>query len=179
HDHALSTLGKKIRRDIEHAIRRQRAEDNTEPYPALSTLWQQQEFECRNELRADMNGLFVVGLMFKSTDEVTIKARIDSVHKGSYLSAMIYKLLSFYGVMSLIYLAYAISWFIDTCCKYWKDLLRVQFWIGGVIALGMFENALFYSAYQSISHYGKGKYNGRFHNQRTEKDQGDARTSKE
>ncbi|XP_066934807.1 transmembrane protein 87A-like [Clytia hemisphaerica] len=108
----------------------------------------------RNELRTNMTGLFIVALTFESTDEVTIKGRIDSVHKGSYLSAMIYPLLPFYGVMSLIYLAYAIGWFIATCCN-WKDLLRVQFWIGGVIALGMFENALFYSEYQSISHHGQ------------------------
>jgi len=108
----------------------------------------------RNELRTNMTGLFIVALTFESKDEVTIKGRIDSVHKGSYLSAMIYPLLPFYGVMSLIYLAYAIGWFIATCCN-WKDLLRVQFWIGGVIALGMFENALFYSEYQSISHHGQ------------------------
>ena len=43
--------------------------------------------------------------------------------------------IKFYGVTSLLYLAYAIGWFFATCCN-WKDLLRVQFWIGGVIALG-------------------------------------------
>ncbi|CAB1335706.1 unnamed protein product [Coregonus sp. 'balchen'] len=34
------------------------------------------------------------------------------------------------------------------------DLLRIQFWIGGVIILGMLEKAVFYSEYQSIGYRG-------------------------
>nr|XP_046223722.1 transmembrane protein 87A-like [Oncorhynchus gorbuscha] len=44
-------------------------------------------------------------------------------------------------------------WLFWSAC-YWKDLLRIQFWIGGVIILGMLEKAVFYSEYQSIRYRG-------------------------
>jgi hypothetical protein len=34
-------------------------------------------------------------------------------------------------------------------------LLRIQFWIGGVILLGMLEKAMFYGEYQSINSSGQ------------------------
>lgn len=108
----------------------------------------------RNSLKTSKTGLYVLTLSFASRQEMIIEGRIESKHRGSYLSAMTYPLLPFYGVMSLLYLAYAIGWLIASCCN-WKDLLRIQFWVGGVIALGMFENALFYSEYQSMSHSGE------------------------
>ncbi|KAL1415895.1 hypothetical protein MTO96_028492 [Rhipicephalus appendiculatus] len=39
---------------------------------------------------------------------------------------------------------------------WWRDLLRIQFWIGGgVIFLGMLEKAVFYAEYQSINTTGR------------------------
>ena len=55
-----------------------------------------------------------------------------------YLSATEWPLLPFYGVMSLVYLVYGISWFILFACR-WKELFGIQFWIGGVVAIGMFD----------------------------------------
>jgi len=86
-------------------------------------------------------------------DKNIFKVRIMAKRDGSYLSVLNWPLLPFFGIMSLVYLAFAIGWFIASCLN-WRDLLRVQFWIGGVIAIGMFENALFYSEYQSINHHG-------------------------
>uniref|UniRef100_A0A3Q3FHH7 GOST seven transmembrane domain-containing protein n=1 Tax=Labrus bergylta TaxID=56723 RepID=A0A3Q3FHH7_9LABR len=40
------------------------------------------------------------------------------------------------------YILYALLWFLWAAC-YWKDLLRIQFWIAGVIFLGMVEKAVF------------------------------------
>uniref|UniRef100_A0A3Q0T2L6 GOST seven transmembrane domain-containing protein n=1 Tax=Amphilophus citrinellus TaxID=61819 RepID=A0A3Q0T2L6_AMPCI len=48
----------------------------------------------------------------------------------------------FYMVMCIVYILYALLWFIWAAC-YWKDLLRIQFWIAGVIFLGMVEKAVF------------------------------------
>uniref|UniRef100_A0A4W4H8A0 GOST seven transmembrane domain-containing protein n=1 Tax=Electrophorus electricus TaxID=8005 RepID=A0A4W4H8A0_ELEEL len=48
----------------------------------------------------------------------------------------------FYMVMCIVYILYALLWFIWASC-YWKDLLRIQFWIAGVIFLGMVEMAVF------------------------------------
>ena len=38
---------------------------------------------------------------------------------------------------------------------HWRDLLRIQFWIGGVIFLGMLEKAMFYGEFQNINSTGK------------------------
>ena len=35
-----------------------------------------------------------------------------------------------------------------------KELLRIQFWIGGVIFLGMLEKAVYYAEYSSVNHTG-------------------------
>ena len=37
---------------------------------------------------------------------------------------------------------------------HWRDLLRIQFWIGAVIFLGMLEKALFYAEFQNINSTG-------------------------
>ncbi|EDO42448.1 predicted protein [Nematostella vectensis] len=55
--------------------------------------------------------------------------------------------------MSLIYLLFGIIWLIISACQ-WRDLLRIQFWIGGVIALGMLEKAVFYSEFNNINNTG-------------------------
>ena len=38
---------------------------------------------------------------------------------------------------------------------HWRDILRIQFWIGGVIFLGMVEKAMFTAEYQNIHNSGK------------------------
>ncbi len=38
----------------------------------------------------------------------------------------------------MLYVAFGLAWLILSFCQ-WRDLLRVQFWIGGVIFLGMLE----------------------------------------
>ena len=56
-------------------------------------------------------------------------------------------LFQFYGVMGVFYIMYGMIWLVLLACS-WRDLLRIQFWIGGVILLGqyipfqMFELAL-------------------------------------
>lgn len=55
--------------------------------------------------------------------------------------------------MCLIYIIYGAVWLLVSFCQ-WRDLLRIQFWIGGVILLGMLEKATFYAEYQSINHTG-------------------------
>lgn len=103
-------------------------------------------------------GLFVLNMNFtirtsEGVDHVDLKIYIESKNGDSFLSALNWPMLPFYGFMSLLYLAFAIGWFLASCCN-WKDLLRLQFWIGGIIAIGMLENALFYAEYQHISSHG-------------------------
>ena len=86
----------------------------------------------------------------------TFNAIVDLEMKGKsgYLSADEWPLLPFYGVMSIVYLLYAIGWLVASAMQ-WRDLLRIQFWIGGVIFLGMLEKAVFYAEYQSINSTGQ------------------------
>lgn len=50
----------------------------------------------------------------------------------------------FYGAMCLVYVVLGLAWLIVSFLQ-WRDLLRIQFWIGGVILLGMLEKAMFYA----------------------------------
>lgn len=52
--------------------------------------------------------------------------------------------------MCLVYVVLGIIWLVVSFLQ-WRDLLRIQFWIGGVILLGMMEKAMFYAEYQSIN----------------------------
>lgn len=72
---------------------------------------------------------------------------------NGYLSAVEWPLLPFYGVMCVVYVAFAIVWLVVSAMQ-WRDLLRIQFWIGGVIFLGMIEKAVFYAEHQSLNSSG-------------------------
>uniref|UniRef100_A0AAQ5XJS1 GOST seven transmembrane domain-containing protein n=1 Tax=Amphiprion ocellaris TaxID=80972 RepID=A0AAQ5XJS1_AMPOC len=67
------------------------------------------------------------------------------------LASIPYRL--FYMVMCIVYILYALLWFIWAAC-YWKDLLRIQFWIAGVIFLGMVEKAVFCAEYENTNAVG-------------------------
>ena len=56
------------------------------------------------------------------------------------LSSMVYPLLVFYGIMSLVYLVIGIVWVVAMALNF-QDLLRLQFWICAVIFVGMIEFA--------------------------------------
>ena len=70
-----------------------------------------------------------------------------------YLSAVEWPLLPFYGIMCVIYVVYALAWLVVSAMQ-WRDLLRIQFWVGGVILLGMIEKAVFYAEHQSLNSTG-------------------------
>jgi len=54
--------------------------------------------------------------------------------------------MQFYGVMTAVYALYAIIWLISLGLNY-TDLVRLQFWVLGVIILGFLEKALFLAEY--------------------------------
>ncbi|XP_077396363.1 transmembrane protein 87A [Festucalex cinctus] len=70
-----------------------------------------------------------------------------------YISASEWPLMLFYMVMCIVYVLLALLWLLLSAC-YWRDLLRIQFWIGGVIFLGMLEKAVYYAEFQSIRYDG-------------------------
>ncbi|CAM9779720.1 unnamed protein product [Lampetra planeri] len=70
-----------------------------------------------------------------------------------YISATEYPLKIFYMAMCVVYTLYAALWLVCSAC-YWKELLRIQLWVGGVIFLGMLEKAMFVGEFQNIGTYG-------------------------
>jgi hypothetical protein len=52
--------------------------------------------------------------------------------------------------MCVVYVILGIIW-LAVSFSQWRDLLRIQFWIGGVILLGMLEKAMFYAEFHSIN----------------------------
>ncbi|XP_039985804.1 transmembrane protein 87A isoform X2 [Xiphias gladius] len=80
-----------------------------------------------------------------------LQISMDGPH--DYISATEWPLMVFYMVMCIVYVLLAVLWLVLSAC-YWRDLLRIQFWIGGVIFLGMLEKAVYYAEFQSIRYDG-------------------------
>ncbi|KAG8229503.1 hypothetical protein J437_LFUL004909 [Ladona fulva] len=96
--------------------------------------------------------LLVVRIGAASTN-FNASVHVEMLGTYGYLSAMDWPLLPFYGAMCIVYVVFGVAWLIVSFCQ-WRDLLRIQFWIGGVILLGMLEKATFYAEYQSINSTG-------------------------
>mgnify|MGYP001027600468 CR=1 FL=1 len=71
-------------------------------------------------------------------------------NRGGYITADEQSALVFYGIMCAIYALFAVLWFI-WCAFYWKELLKIQFWIGGVILIGMIEKSAFLAEYDILN----------------------------
>ncbi|XP_010596675.2 transmembrane protein 87A isoform X9 [Loxodonta africana] len=71
-----------------------------------------------------------------------------------YLTLEEYPLMIFFMVMCIVYVLFGGLWLAWSAC-YWRDLLRIQFWIGAVILLGMLEKAVFYAEFQNIRYKGE------------------------
>ncbi|XP_017784365.1 PREDICTED: transmembrane protein 87A [Nicrophorus vespilloides] len=98
------------------------------------------------------DGIYVLGIKVAG-ENYNLDVHIEMKNRYGYLSAADWPLLPFYGFMCIIYVMFGLMWLVMSFLQ-WRDLLRVQFWIGGVILLGMLEKATFYAEYQSINHTG-------------------------
>lgn len=101
-------------------------------------------------------GIFVVTVKVEPLnpgENFTALVELEIRGARGYLSAVDWPLLPFYGSMSIVYLVYGLAW-LTVLGLQWRDLLRIQFWIGGVIFLGMVEKAVFYLEYQSVNSTG-------------------------
>ncbi|XP_044059871.1 transmembrane protein 87A-like isoform X2 [Siniperca chuatsi] len=83
----------------------------------------------------------------------SLQLQISMKGPHDYISASEWPLMVFYMVMCIVYVLLAVLWLVLSAC-YWRDLLRIQFWIGGVIFLGMLEKAVYYAEFQSIRYEG-------------------------
>lgn len=73
--------------------------------------------------------------------------------KKGYLAANDWPFLPFFTIMCTVYSIYAIFWLVCSAI-YWRDLLRLQMWIGAVILLGLMEKAAYFAEYEMINKTG-------------------------
>ncbi|XP_054458464.1 transmembrane protein 87A-like isoform X2 [Anoplopoma fimbria] len=83
----------------------------------------------------------------------SLQLQISMKGPHDYISAAEWPMMVFYMVMCIVYVLLAVLWLVLSAC-YWRDLLRIQFWIGGVIFLGMLEKAVYYAEFQSLRYDG-------------------------
>lgn len=55
--------------------------------------------------------------------------------------------------MCIVYTSFALMWLFFSSLNY-TDLLRIQFWIGGVIFVGMIEKAVKFAEYDNVNKNG-------------------------
>uniref|UniRef100_A0A8C4KP52 Transmembrane protein 87A n=1 Tax=Dromaius novaehollandiae TaxID=8790 RepID=A0A8C4KP52_DRONO len=100
-----------------------------------------------------------IGISAKTAPSSNLKEKLFTMTvelKGpyEYLSLADYPLMIFFMVMCIVYVFFGVLWLAWSAC-YWRDLLRIQFWIGAVIFLGMLEKAVFYAEFQNIRYTGE------------------------
>ncbi|BHF80468.1 Transmembrane protein 87A [Sparganum proliferum] len=83
--------------------------------------------------------------------QVTVKMDIFSDY--GYLSAIEYPLRTFYGLLSLAYVLLGFLWLAFTFC-YWKDLLRIQYYITLMMCIGICEQITLYAVYETLNKTG-------------------------
>ncbi|CAK1540721.1 unnamed protein product [Leptosia nina] len=104
-------------------------------------------------LTIDREGIYALTMSVRSSNNYKANVHIEMVAPSGYLSAAIWPLLPFFGVMCGVYAVLCAGWLI-VCGLQWRDLLRIQYWIGGVALLGMVESATYYGVYSSINSTG-------------------------
>ncbi|XP_059973463.1 transmembrane protein 87B isoform X1 [Mesoplodon densirostris] len=98
--------------------------------------------------------IFIVSIKTEKTDASwNLNVSLSMMGPHGYISASDWPLMIFYMVMCIVYILYGVLWLMWSAC-YWKDILRIQFWIAAVIFLGMLEKAVFYAEYQNINSTG-------------------------
>ncbi|KAM5129936.1 transmembrane protein 87A isoform 2-T2 [Mantella aurantiaca] len=89
-----------------------------------------------------------------STNEFSLVLKVEVKGPYEYLSLADYPRMIFFMVMCIVYVLFGVLWLAWSAC-YWRDLLRMQFWVGAVILLGMLEKAVFYAEFQNIRYHGE------------------------
>ncbi|XP_023955111.2 transmembrane protein 87A [Bicyclus anynana] len=98
----------------------------------------------------DKEGIYELWMSAQSDKKFQATLHVEMVAPSGYLSAAIWPLLPFFNVMCGVYTVLSAVW-LAVCALQWRDLLRIQYWIGGVALLGMIESATYYGVYSSIN----------------------------
>ncbi|KAI4896636.1 hypothetical protein NFI96_029889 [Prochilodus magdalenae] len=139
--HAAKESGKDV--DSKNKVSKM-VKDETPTHNMVAKTWEDSPY------------MFIVHVVQKSPGqpirwEIELEVSMEGPYQ--YISASEWPLMIFYMVMCIIYVVLGVLWLALSAC-YWRDLLRIQFWIGGVIFLGMLEKAVYYAEFQSIRYDG-------------------------
>lgn len=137
-------------------INKREAELITRPKPASNVPTNVSTEYSDHHIKIPADGVYLIVLKITSpVRDKLFDATVDIEIKNTYgyLSGIEYPLLHFYGIMCVFYVVLAMAWFIVSALQ-WRDLLRIQFWIGAVILLGMIEKAVFYAEHSSLNNTG-------------------------
>lgn len=144
------------------AVRRRRDAD-TEKAPNVTQPVVVPEQSKDHQIVVDQDGVYLLVIFVELSDpdifNASISVDVKMRNENGFLSAVDWPLLPFYGVMCGLYVVYAIAWLTVSALQ-WRDLLRIQFWVGGVIFLGLVEKAVFLNEYQSINSTGQTGHTG-------------------
>jgi len=99
------------------------------------------------------DGIYALELEMSSKDQFNATINIKFQSSYGLLTAKDLPMLKFYGFMCTFYFMLATLW-LTFSAVHWKDLLRIQFWVGAVILLGMLEKACFYFEYHQANENG-------------------------
>jgi hypothetical protein len=100
----------------------------------------------------DAQFLLIIAINFVD-DDSNANLQINFRGPKGYLTAAEYPLRNFYLTMCIVYTSFALIWLFFSSLNY-TDLLRIQFWIGGVIFVGMIEKAVKFAEYDNVNKNG-------------------------
>ncbi|XP_028156930.1 transmembrane protein 87A isoform X6 [Ostrinia furnacalis] len=109
--------------------------------------------KIRPLLMVDKEGVYKLEMSISSSPNFKGSMQVEMLAPSGYLSAAMWPLLVFFGVMCGVYTVLCAGWLL-VCGLQWRDLLRIQYWIGGVALLGMVESATYYGVYSAINNSG-------------------------
>lgn len=122
---------------------------------SIHFVWRRSSDKLGVVARTWQDGPYVFLVSFKTEQKenwnLTVSVSMAGPH--GFISASEWPLMIFFMVMCIIYILYGLLWLLWSAC-YWKDLLRIQFWIAAVIFLGMLEKAVYYAEYQNVNSSG-------------------------
>ncbi|KAM7257866.1 hypothetical protein ACFE04_013607 [Oxalis oulophora] len=131
--------------------------------PSSGPLRYQTFFEGKNEDASmliqdvDINstGMYYLYFMFCDPDlwGLQVSGRTVWRNPKGYLPGKMLPLMTFFGIMSLAYLALGLVWFL-WFGQHWKEIIQLHYQITAVIALGMCEMALCYFEYTNFNSTG-------------------------
>ncbi|KAM3963719.1 transmembrane protein 87A-like [Aphomia sociella] len=101
----------------------------------------------------EKEGVYELVMSVWSETKFNLTVSVEMVAPSGYLSAAMWPLLPFFGVMCGVYSCACGGWLL-VCALQWRDLLRIQYWIGAVALLGMLESAVYYAVYAAINRTG-------------------------